>query len=135
MNKVREIASAENAEMGNQSDPVSTGRGFAGRLLEAVNVFSFFDRYRVVEAMPYLFFLFFLALVYIGNSYYAERTVREIDQTSRDIKELHSEFITTKSELMRSSKLTEVAKSIRHTGVKESTVAPAKITIKKTSEE
>jgi hypothetical protein len=135
MNKVREISVAENPEREVTSDSGNSGRGIARRILEAVNVFSYFDRYRVVEVMPYLFFLFFLALVYIGNSYYAEKTVREIDQTNRDIKELHSEFITTKSELMRSSKLTEVAKSIRHTGVKESTVAPAKIIVKKTNKE
>lgn len=134
MNKVKEIANQEQAEMV-QSTSGDSGRGAARRVLEAVNVFSYFDRDRVVNIMPYLFFLFFLALVYIGNSYYSEKTVREIDQTNREIKELHSEFITTKSELMRKSKLTEVANSIRHTGVKESTVAPAKIIVKKNNKD
>lgn len=134
MNKIKEAPVEEVAEP-SRSAPGSSGPGVAKRFLDVINVFSLFDRDRVVKMMPYLFFLFFLALVYIGNSYYAEKTVREIDQTSREIKELHSEFITTKSELMRKSKLTEVAKSIRHTGVKESTVAPAKIIVKKNHEE
>jgi hypothetical protein len=134
MNKVKDIAAPESTEKG-QTSSEETGHGVARKILEAVNVFSYFDRDRVVNVMPYLFFLFFLALVYIGNSYYAEKTVREIDQANREIKELHSEFITTKSELMRKSKLTEVARSIRHTGVKESTVAPAKITILKNNQD
>lgn len=132
MNKVKETAVSESPEKVQSVSGVS-GQGVARRILEAVNVFSYFDRDRVVKVMPYLFFLFFLALVYIGNSYYAEKTIREIHQANRDIKELHSEFITTKSELMRKSKLTEVAKSLRITGVKESTVAPAKIIVKKSN--
>lgn len=132
MNKVKEITASDVTERV-QPGSAGSGHGVARRVLEAVNVFSYFDRDRVVRLMPYLFFLFFLAIVYIGNSYYAEKTIREIHQANRDIKELHSEFITTKSELMRKSKLTEVAKSLRSAGVKESTVAPAKIIVKKSN--
>ena len=77
--------------------------------------------------MPYLFFMFLLALVYIGNSYYAEKTIRDIDRTEKEIRELRAEFITARSELMYRSKLTEVAAAIQVKGVKESTVAPRKI--------
>jgi len=101
----------------------------ARRFIRAANIFSYFDRRMVVSFMPFLFFLFFLAIVYIGNSYYAERTIRDIDRTEKEIRELRSEFITARSEIMYRSKLTEVAAAIQSRGVKESTVAPRKIVV------
>ncbi len=79
--------------------------------------------------MPFVFFLTLLAIMYIANSYIAERTIRDIDKTERDIKELRSEFITGKSELMYRSKLSQVATAIESKGLKESTVAPKKIVV------
>ena len=108
---------------------VATGENAARKFIRFVNVFGYFDRKAVMTFMPYLFFMFLLALVYIGNSYLAEKTIRDIDRTERELKELRSEFITAKSELMSRSKLTEVAGSISAKGVKESTVAPKKILI------
>ena len=44
-------------------------------------------------------------MLYIANSYYAEHTVRDIDKTEKELKELRSEFIRGKSELMYSNNL------------------------------
>lgn len=105
------------------------GEGAARNFIRFVNVFGYFDRKAVMSFMPFLMFLFLLAIVYIGNSYYAEKTIRDIDRTQKEIRELRSEFITARSELMYRSKLTEVAASIAPKGVKESTVAPRKIMV------
>ena len=105
------------------------GEGAARNFIRFVNVFGYFDRKAVMSFMPFLMFLFLLAIVYIGNSYYAEKTIRDIDRTEQEIRELRSEFITARSELMYRSKLTEVAASIAPKGVKESTVAPRKIMV------
>lgn len=105
------------------------GEGAARNFIRFVNVFGYFDRKAVMSFMPFLMFLFLLAIVYIGNSYYAEKTIRDIDRTEKEIRELRSEFITARSELMYRSKLTEVAASIAPKGVKESTVAPRKIMV------
>ena len=80
------------------------------------------------------FFLFFLGLAYIANSYYAEKSIRDIDKTGRDLKELRAEFITARNDLMYRSKLTEVAKAIEVKEVKEATTAPSKIVVKVKSE-
>ncbi len=128
MNKIRQPIAVSAAE------PVpsvkSTGENAARTFIRVVNVFSYFDRRAVMSFMPYLFFLFLLALVYIGNSYYAEKTIRDIDRNERELKELRSEFITGRSELMYHSKMTAVAAAIRAREVKESTVAPRKIVVK-----
>lgn len=129
MNKIRQPipVSKEEPEMKKKN----SGENAARKFIRIVNVFSLFDRKAVMSLMPYLFFLFFLALVYIGNSYLAEKTIRDIDRTEKDLKELRSEFITGRSELMYRSKLTEVAGAIHTRGVKESTVAPKKILLRK----
>jgi hypothetical protein len=110
-----------------------TGSSATRKFISAINVFSYFDRKSIIYFMPYVFFLTGCAVVYIANSYLAERTIRDIDKTERDIKELRSEFITGKSELMYRSKLSEVASAIESKGLKESTMAPKKILLRKST--
>lgn len=131
MNKIRHKEEAQAPEKKVQSQKEKAGDTLARRFIRAANVFSYFDRRMVVSFMPYLFFLFLLALLYIGNSYYAEKTIRDIDRTEKELKELRSQFITGRNELMYHSKLTEVASAIRNRGVKESTEAPRKIVVQK----
>jgi hypothetical protein len=89
------------------------------------------DKNKVVHAMPYILFLTAIAMFYITNSFYAERTIRQIDQTKRDLKEKRAEFISTTSKLMLNSMQSEVAQHAASDGidVKESTVPPKKIVI------
>lgn len=81
------------------------------------------------ERAPFFFFLMFMTMVYIANGYYAEDTVRKINKMENELKELRSEYIYTKSDLMFRSKQSEVAKSVADLGIKESTVPPKKIVV------
>ena len=78
------------------------------KYLNAVGIFS---KDMLVKVMPYIFFLTLIALVYIANSYYAERTIRDIDAISKELKTLRTEYITGKSELMIVSKQSEIARA------------------------
>jgi len=130
MNKIRQPDAEPEAPVAEKKNrPEKKRESTARSFIRFVNVFGYFDRKAVMSFMPFLFFLFFLAIVYIGNSYYAERTIRDIDRTEKEIRELRSEFITARSEIMYRSKLTEVAAAIQSKGVKESTVAPRKIVV------
>lgn len=128
MNRIKQPAEAVIPEKKSSGMPQMNG---GRKFIEAINIFGYFDQQSVVKMMPYIFFLTFLALIYIGNTYYAERTVRDIDRTERELKELRSEFITGKSELMYRSKLSEVAVAINPRELRESTVAPRKIMVRK----
>ena len=126
MNRVKN-GEAENSQEEIRKPKENKGEASAIKFVNAINVFGYFDKGLVIAFMPYVFFLTVLAILYIGNSFYAERTIREIDKTGKELKELRSEFITGKSELMYRSKLSEVAAAISKSGLKEATVAPKKI--------
>ena len=83
------------------------------------------------KQLPFFLFLAVIAIVYIANGYYAERTVRQINDANKELKELHSEYITTKSTLMQVSTQSSVAKLAGEhvAGLQESKEAPKKIIV------
>ncbi len=86
-------------------------------------------RETVIDHLPYFLFLAFIALIYISNGFLAEENVRNLNSVNSEIKELRSEYITIKSELMYRSKQSEVVKIIRdkELGLEESFEPPKKI--------
>lgn len=96
---------------------------------------NFLTNASVVKQVPFVFFLVFVAIVYISNTYYAEKIMRKTNTVTNEIKELRSEYITSKSDLMFISKQSEVARAAAemNLGIKESVVAPKKIIIEKES--
>lgn len=78
----------------------------------------------IVKQVPFFLFLALLAVVYIYNGHYADKTIRNINQTAREVKELQYEYKTVKSEVMFRSKQSELAKAVEPLGLKELTVAP-----------
>lgn len=92
---------------------------------------NFLEQDSVVRYLPYMLFLVFLGLVYIGNGYVAEGSVRKINKAKAQLKELRSEYITTKSDLMYTTKQSELANIINEKGLglKESIEPPKKIVV------
>lgn len=101
----------------------------ARKFLKVMHVFGIFNRNQVVNMMPFILFLSVLILFYIGNSYYAERTIREINKVKNEVKEKHAEFISTSSELSFRTIQSEVAKAIAPLDIKESREPQKKITV------
>ena len=99
------------------------------KFMSSINIFSFMEKERIIRMMPFVFFLTLLAMIYIANSYYSERTIRELDATGKEIRELRSEFISVQSDLMMKSKQTEVLAGVQAMGLKQSLEPPKKIVI------
>lgn len=78
----------------------------------------------IVRNIPFFLFLSVLAVVYIYNGHYADKTIRDINKVSKELKELHYEFKTLKSEVMFRSKQSELAKAVEQYGLKELVVPP-----------
>jgi cell division protein FtsL len=82
-----------------------------------------------VAQLPFIFFLTFLGIVYIGNSYHAEKLVRETKRLEQELKKLQPEAIATSSELMQQSNQSEVARLLQEKNLDliESREPPIKI--------
>ncbi|NML20748.1 hypothetical protein HHL16_07675 [Pseudoflavitalea sp. G-6-1-2] len=78
----------------------------------------------ITRNIPFFLFLAGLAVVYIYNGHYADKTIRSINKVSKELKELHYEYKTLKSEVMYRSKQSELAKAVDTFGLKELTVPP-----------
>lgn len=88
---------------------------------------DFLSKQAVVRNLPFLFFLAVIAIIYIANTYYAEKTFKEIERTKTELKELKYQYITTKSNLMYQSKQVEIGKQAEKLGLKETLVPPFKV--------
>ncbi len=83
------------------------------------NKFLGLVRYQwIIRNLPYFLFLAFLAVIYIYNGHYADRVVRDIGKTGRELQELQYEFKSLKSEVMFRSKQSELAKAVEPYGLK-----------------
>lgn len=102
----------------------------ARKWIAMFNVFSFIDKSLLLRIMPFVLFMSVLMLFYIANGYLAEKTIREIDKTTKEIKELRSESVTVSSDLMSASRKSIVAKKVEELGIKQLMAPPKKILLK-----
>jgi hypothetical protein len=54
----------------------------------------------IVKNIPFFLFLSVLAVLYIANGHRADKTIRKINSTTAELKELQYEYKTLKSEVM-----------------------------------
>jgi len=98
---------------------------------------NFLAREYSIRQAPYVFFLALMTLLYISNNYFAESKIREISKINSELKELRSEYITSKSKLMFMTKQSEIAIMAEEMGIgiKPATTAPKKIIVHSALEE
>ena len=78
----------------------------------------------IVKQVPFFFFLALLAVIYIYNGHYADKTIRNINRTAKEVKELQYEYKAIKGEVMFRSKQSELVKAVEPLGLKELTGTP-----------
>ncbi len=74
-----------------------------------------------------LLFLSFLALIIIASGHSADRKIYSIAQLNTEIKEVKSEFVETRSSLMRLKLETRIASKLAEKGVGPATTPPIKL--------
>jgi len=86
-------------------------------------------RAAVLRQLPFILFLFFMAIVYITNRYHAEKITRKTIELQEDLNELRAHYTSTASELMFLSRQSQVLRLVEENnlGLKESRVPPKKI--------
>lgn len=78
----------------------------------------------IVRNVPYFLFLSLLAVLYIYNGHYADKTVRAISRLSREVREMQYEFKILKGEVIFRSKQSELAKAVDPLGLQELRMPP-----------
>jgi hypothetical protein len=80
------------------------------------------------EALPFILFIAFLGMIYIGNRHSAENNIRKIEALKKEVKELSWDFKTLKADLMFHSRQTEVITKVDSLlGLKVSVEPPIKL--------
>jgi hypothetical protein len=97
---------------------------------KGVNVEKMFEEGIPVKYLPQILYVAAIMIFYIGNSHYAERTIRQIEKMKVEVDDLRADYTTLKSDLMFSSKQSEVAKKVSALGIEESSRPPYKIILK-----
>jgi hypothetical protein len=73
-----------------------------------------------------------LTIIYIANGHWADKTVRNIDKTKKELRDLQFEYKTVKSELMYKSEEAQVLKVAEPLGLKISNEVPQRLQVQKT---
>ncbi len=96
--------------------------------LVKISEFDFFiNTKNINKLLPFVFYLFLIGMIYIANAHYANKVVVKSGKLMTHIKELRSEYISIKKDLMSNSKQTEVFKRLDGTGLKPIGKPPVKI--------
>lgn len=82
----------------------------------------------IVKQVPFFLFLALLAVLYIYNGHLADKTIRNINRTEKEVKELQYEYTAVKGELISRSKQSELIKAVEPLGLKELTESPVVLT-------
>ncbi|MCW3087869.1 MAG: cell division protein FtsL [Sediminibacterium sp.] len=81
----------------------------------------------IVKNIPFFLFLSVLAVLYIANGHRADRTIRKINGTTTELKELQYEYKTLKSEVMFKSQELQIVKASEPLGLKVSKDMPQRL--------
>ncbi|HLF52192.1 FtsL-like putative cell division protein [Flavobacterium sp.] len=82
----------------------------------------------------FIIFLILLAIIMIGNNNHFDQKVFKIIALTNEVKELRSEFVDRRSELMKLKMESTVSAKMEEKGIFPSSVPPTKIKVKKTEE-
>lgn len=82
----------------------------------------------IIKNIPFFLFLSVLAVLYIYNGHYADKLVRKIATSEKNIKELEYEYKSIKSEVIFRSKASELIRAVEPLGLKELKQPPVQLT-------
>lgn len=85
----------------------------------------------IVVNISFFLFLAFIAILYIANGHLTDKTIRRINATKKELKELQFEYKTVKADLMRRSRAVEVENAMLPYGVVVAKEMPIRLPLEK----
>lgn len=123
-------AMASNAEKKSANSKVKNGKSLFTYIDKFFRLNRVFDDGLPVSYLPRILWITLLALFYIANAHYGEKTVRKIEKYKTQVEDLRADYTTLKADYMYASKQSEVAKKVEKMGLYESSEPPYKIVVK-----
>ncbi|MDB5261393.1 MAG: hypothetical protein JWQ14_674 [Adhaeribacter sp.] len=106
---------------------------------KGISIFELLDRYTKMDVLfqhglpvrflPYIIYLMVIALFYIGNTHYADKTIRKIDKIKSEAEDLRADYTTLAADYMEASKQSEVARKVMPIGIFESSSPPYQLEV------
>ncbi len=91
---------------------------------------SFLAKGNINTWLPFIGFLAILGLLYIHNSYMADRRIRQLNRINKELIELHYDYIQIRSALGRQTQPSVLEADLEKYGIRRLESPPAKIYIK-----
>ena len=87
----------------------------------------------ILKNLWYILLITFLAAIYIGNRFHAEKITRETTKLEREVKDLRAESLSTSADLMFLSRQSEVYRLVKEHGLnlEEQKTPPYKLLVSK----
>ncbi len=117
---------ADTAKQPTETEPVAEPKrkSFAGKIIDRIDVPGQIGYERIARQLPFFFFLAAIAFVYIANSYYAQSSIRKINQIDKDLNELRWNYTASQSDLENSTLESQVEKQVAPMGLKNFSSPP-----------
>lgn len=84
----------------------------------------------MVKHLPFFLFIALLAVAYIANGHYSDKTIRNINTARNDLKQLQYRYKILKTEVMHYGEESEVVKAAEPLGLKRLMTPPVVLTNK-----
>ena len=85
----------------------------------------------VLQNLPFVLFMGFLAIIYIANAHFAEKRVREVFELQKEVKDLRREDHSLRADIAYNSRRTELARQLKDKGLGQSIRRQKKIKVSK----
>jgi cell division protein FtsL len=83
----------------------------------------------ITKHFAFLLFLALLAVIYIANGHWADNTMRDINITAKQVKEMEYEYKNLKSLEMYRSRESQVTQAAAALGLKPASTPPVKLIV------
>ena len=81
----------------------------------------------IIKHFAFLMFLALLAVIYIANGHWADNTIRDINITAKQVKDMEYEYKNLKSLEMYRSRESQVTQAAAALGLKPAATPPVKL--------
>ena len=87
-------------------------------LYDALDFSIWFDQKSLFKSIPFLLYLAVLAMIYIANSHYAEKNMRDLDDLDKQMNQLRWEYMSDQADLENMSKQSQLSGKVSGLGLK-----------------